>query len=132
MSTNDYYTEDLGDIMQCQTERREVATILNYWNDRGLPETFNSTGAKFAFNRNSGNVFLVNEDYQCAMMNGDKLESFYSTPYNGLEGFISDLLYDNEPEGIHTEDAEYILQMAEDEGVELPEVWQVFADNLEG
>ena len=130
--TQNYYTEDLGDIMQCQQERCEVAAILNYWNECGLPETFDSTGAKFAFNRNSGNVFLVNEDYQCAMMNGDKLESFYSTPYDGLEGFISDLLADNVPEDINAEDAEYILQMAKNEGAELPEVWQTFADSREG
>jgi hypothetical protein len=129
--TNDTYTEDLGDIMSCTRERFLVTEILNAWNDQGLPDTFSETGAKFAFNRNSGNVFLVNEDCQCAMMNGDKLESFYSTPYSGLEGFIGDLLADNVPNDINSEDADYILEAAQAESAELPEVWQAFADTKE-
>ena len=70
-------------------------------------------------NTNSGFVFLVNEDYQSAMMNGDKLESFYSTPYNGIEGFFDDLL--EEYASMRHEDQEYMRQIAENLGREIPE-----------
>lgn len=122
--SNDFYTEDLGDIMSSTRERLEVTEILNAWNKDGLPDTFDPSGAKFAFNRNSGNVFLVNDNYDVAMMNGDKLETFYTTPYDGVEGFISDLLEENTPDELHADDAEYIREAAEREGVELPEAWK--------
>jgi len=126
--SNDTYTENLGDIMQCARERVMVAEILNAWNTTGLPETFYSEGARFAFNRNSGNVFLVNDEYQCAMMNDAVLESFYSTPYNGHAGFIGDLLAEHTPDSLHADDVEYILQTAKNEGAKLPEAWKTYAD----
>lgn len=43
------------------------------------------------FNPNSGNVFLVDEDYNIAMMNGDKLEDFFFCPECGHEGFLEDM-----------------------------------------
>ena len=33
----------------------------------------------------------MNEDYQVAMMNGDNLESFYSCPQCGHEGFAEEM-----------------------------------------
>ena len=43
------------------------------------------------FNPNSGNVFLVDEDSNVAMLNGDnRLEMFYTCSECGEEGFISD------------------------------------------
>lgn len=122
--TNETYTEDLGDIMQCSRERGLVANILNLWNTKGLPDSFGIDGAKFAFNRNSGYVFLVNDDYQCAMINSatGELEVFHSTPYNGAEGFLSDLLA-TAPDEYHSEDADYIRDMARVEDVELPAAW---------
>lgn len=116
------YTENFSDIMQCSRERGLVRDILNAWDSTGLPEAFYTEGVKFAFNRNSGFVFLVNDDHQCAMMNGEKLSMFYSTPYNGEEGFLSDLLA-VAPSEYHEEDAEYIREAAKAEGVALPEVW---------
>jgi hypothetical protein len=59
------------------------------------------------FNPNSGNVFFTNSDYQVAMMNGDKLESFYVTPYEGHEGF-KDELRNLDLETLHIEDLEYL------------------------
>ena len=115
---NEIYTEDLADFGS--RERAMAAELLA----KPLPETFTDDGVKLAMNRNSGYVFLVNSDYQCAMMNGDKLQVFHSTPYSGLEGFIEDLLTENDPDEIHHEDAEYIRDMAEAEGVELPDNWK--------
>ena len=121
--SNETYTEDLSDIMQCAHERHEVMRILQAWDKAGLPNNFSDSGVKFGLNKHSGNIFLTNEDCQCAMMNGDKLASFYSTPYNGLEGFIEDILSDNNPDDIHEEDVEYIRDIAKMEGVTLPDNW---------
>ena len=48
------------------------------------------------FNPNSGNVFLVDSDYNVAMINDGKLENFVSCSYCGLEGFKSELTLDSE------------------------------------
>lgn len=67
-----------------------LSEILNSWVDKGLPEDFNQEGVHAMFNMSSGNVFLTNEDYQVAVLNGDRLESFYSCPECGFEGFLGD------------------------------------------
>ncbi len=114
---SDVYTEDLADFGR--RERAEAARLLA----EPLPETFYNDGVKLAFNRNSGNVFLVNSDYQVAMMNGVDLQVFHTTPYEGHEGFIEDLLEEYTPDDLNREDAEYIRDAAEAEGVALPEAW---------
>jgi hypothetical protein len=57
----------------------------------GLPTDFYDDGVHVMMNQNSGNVFLTNNDYQVAMMNGNDLESFYSCPICGHEGFLDEL-----------------------------------------
>lgn len=45
------------------------------------------------FNPNSGNVFLVDEDYNVWMMTSEnKIEKWFNCPYCGYEGFKDDLL----------------------------------------
>ena len=117
---NDSYTEDMGDILSCARERRMAMQILQAWDSDGLPKDFDETKVRLAFNRNSGNVFLVNEDYQVAMINGDTLESFYSSPYEGKEGFFSDLV--EEYPDMHREDQEWFREIAKQRDVELPAV----------
>lgn len=107
---NDNYTEDMGDIMGCARERRMAMQILQAWDSDGLPKDFDETGVKLAFNRSSGNVFLVNKDHDVAMMNGEVLESFYSSPYEGKEGFFADLL--SEYPDMHPEDQEWFRAIA--------------------
>ncbi len=89
-----------------------------------LPESFGTAGVRVAFNKNSGYVFLVNDDYQCAMLNGHELAIFHCTPYDGLEGFLCDLLAKNELGDLHREDAEYIIECARAEGIELTGEWK--------
>lgn len=48
-------------------------------------------GLTINMNMNSGYVFLCDEDYNTYMMNGDQLEPFLSSPYEGLEGFYDEL-----------------------------------------
>ncbi len=50
-----------------------------------------NNGVKLEFNPSSGNVFLVDDDYMVAMLNGDKLENWLSCPNCGKEGFRSEL-----------------------------------------
>jgi hypothetical protein len=111
---NSVYTEDLADFGQ--VERRKASEILAL----DLPEAFCDDGIKLAFNKNSGHVFLVNSDYQVAMVNNDttRLEIFHITPYNGVEGFLIDLL-ETSPNEYHPDDAEYIRDCAQNESVEL-------------
>jgi hypothetical protein len=73
-------------------ERRLAAELLIASCEQGFPADFEDSGVQIMMNRNSGNVFFVNDEYQVAMMNGDKLESFYNTPYHGYEGFADELL----------------------------------------
>jgi hypothetical protein len=51
-------------------------------------------GVQVWFNANSGNVFLSDEDYNTAMMNGDKLELWYYCTECGEEGFAADFNQD--------------------------------------
>jgi hypothetical protein len=113
---HDAYTENMADIMACPRERRMVLEILQAWESGGLPDDFNEEGVKIAFNSNSGNVFLTNEEYQVAMVEGLCLESFYSSPYEGKEGFFTDLL--SEYPYMHREDQEWFRDIAEATGKE--------------
>jgi len=48
-------------------------------------------GVQVFMNMHSGYVFLSDEDYNTAMMNGDKLEIYYCCSECGDEGFLEDL-----------------------------------------
>lgn len=86
----DICTTDFADFGY--SERKETIKLLNAWNEQGLPDDFYDDEVRVMFNRNSGNVFLTNSDYQVAMMNGDDLESWYSCGNCGHEGFKEDCL----------------------------------------
>ena len=66
--------------------------LLQALEDQGLPEDFDDDGLTIMFNTHSGNVFFTNSDYQAAMMNGDKLETFYTCSNCGNEGFADEVL----------------------------------------
>ena len=77
-------------------EREMVEGLIKAWREQGLPEDFDDYEVVIMMNQNSGNVFLANADCQVAMMNNDKLETFYNCPYCGHEGFLEDM--EHEPE----------------------------------
>lgn len=110
---NDTYTENMADIMSCSNERKEVLAIMQAWDKDGLPNTFSDDNVRFAFNRNSGYVFLVNDDCEVCMMNGDSLEMIYTSPYEGHEGFIDDLFdeYMSNKDLWHIDDIEWLLDI---------------------
>ena len=108
MLNSNVYTEDFADIMSCSRERALVIEILQLWNRDGLPESFYEDEVKFAFNRNSGYVFLVNSEYQCLMVTDEgNLEEFYTSPYDGHEGFLSDLIEECDDDW-HEDDIEWL------------------------
>lgn len=72
-------------------ERTIAEELLRSWREQGLPEDFWNEEVTIMFNTHSGCVFLTNSEYQAAMMNGSKLESFYSCPICGHEGFKEEM-----------------------------------------
>ena len=120
-SGNDYYTENIADFGLSEIEelRDILDAILDAWvKNRGLPDDFYDEGVRPAFNRASGNVFLTNDDYQVCMLTSDgTLESFYSTPYSGHEGFYDDLMYEVD-DSWDEEDIQYLRDIAESRGDE--------------
>ena len=108
-------------------ERRELRRILEAWEKSGLPENFGRDGVRPMFNQGSGVLFLTNEDFDVAIVEeGEEgeLVQFYSTPCDGREGTILDLL-DSAPESYSREDQQYIREIAERDHAELPAEWAV-------
>ena len=85
---------------------------------------FLEDGVHLMMNRHSGNVFLTDEDFNVAMMNGGKLDAWLFTPYEGHEGFIDELTDQYSPDDLNREDAEFILDWAERLSFTLPVTWQ--------
>lgn len=72
-------------------ERSILVDLLQAWKKQGLPSDFIDDEVVPTFNTHSGNVFLTNADYQVAMLEGDKLRSFYNCPICGCEGFLEEI-----------------------------------------
>lgn len=75
---------------------------------------FSNEGVQVMMNQNSGNVFLTDEDCNVLMMNGDKLEGFYVSPYSGYEGFFEELVNQYDEETWNEEDKIWLKQLALD------------------
>ena len=106
------YTENLAEFGQL--EQMEAINIFEAMHDNGLPSDFNNEGVKLGFNRNSGMVFLTNSEHQVAIYSeterGKYLESFYSSPYQGLEGTFDELA--EEYNQMHEEDKSWFEDLA--------------------
>jgi hypothetical protein len=72
-------------------ERKMAEQLLRAWREQGLPKDFDPEKVTIMMNTHSGNAFLTNEEYQVAMMNGNRLESFYTDFETGEEGFKEEL-----------------------------------------
>jgi len=103
-----FTSTDLSDFGS--REREMAEELLKAWREQGLPDDFDDDDVQIMMNFSSGNVFLTNSDCHVAMMNGDKLESFYNLPYGGEEGFAEDF-EDAKEEDYHKEDWEYIQEI---------------------
>lgn len=82
---------------------REISLLIDLlvaWRDHGLPDDFNDEGVVPMLNKNSGHVFLTNDDYQVVMINNEKLESWYSCGNCGHEGFLETCKIEDNSEGM--------------------------------
>jgi len=111
MSNNEVTTTDFSEFGW--RERKMAAELLTASCDHGFPEDFEDNEVTIMMNKNSGNVFFTNSEFQVCMMNGDTLESFYTTPYDGKEGFADELKedYEQDCENWNEEDIQYIKDL---------------------
>ena len=72
-------------------EREMAEELLKASRTQGFPEDFDDDETTIMMSMNSGNVFFTNAEFQVAMMNDDNLESFYSCPICGHEGFAEEM-----------------------------------------
>lgn len=77
-------------------EREMAAELLTASCKHGFPEDFEDDEVVIMMNKESGNVFFTNAECQVAMMNGDKLESFYSCSNCGWEGFKEEMAHNKD------------------------------------
>lgn len=69
-------------------ELKEAGKLLTaYRSDNDQTTQLMGDGLKVWFNLNSGYVFLADEDYATAMMEGDELRDWLNCPECGEEGF---------------------------------------------
>lgn len=66
-----------------------AAELLNAY--CASPPDFLGSGVHLMMNNYSGCVFLTDEDFNLAMMNGNALEQFHSCPECGAEGLEEDM-----------------------------------------
>lgn len=90
--------------------------VLRAMREQGLPNDFYNDDVHPMMNQSSGNVFLTNSEYQVAMLNGNKLESFYFLSYHGNEGFLDDLIEEYKDGYIKVEDFEQLADICEENG----------------
>lgn len=79
-------------------EREEAGRLLSALGTSKDNTEFLGDGVAVEFNPYSGNVFLVDEDYNVAMMDGDYLEDFHTCPNCGGEGIAPEFREDNTDE----------------------------------
>lgn len=90
-------TQNLADFGKI--ERDEAAELLSaLGSHRDDTRFFGDRGVAVEFNPMSGYVFLVDEDFNVAMMNDNRLEDFHTCPNCGGEGVASDFREDNRSE----------------------------------
>ena len=71
-------------------ELKEAAELLTAYADHQPDWLGNDISIEF--NPNSGCVFMVDEDYNTAMMSGDELAQWHNCPECGTGGFLDDMI----------------------------------------
>ena len=86
-------TQDLSKFGYVELE--ESGKLLTaYCNDTNILDD----GVKLEFNPNSGNVFLVDEEFNIAMFNDGELQRWHYCPICGHEGFKEDMAHGEDDE----------------------------------
>lgn len=107
-------TRDLSEFSKDQLKR--AGELLLAYANTDL-KNFSSYGVTVELNKNSGNVFLTNDEYQAAILHGGKLQMWYFLSYYGDEGFIDDLYTMFKDGNIGEEDYEELASYLEGEGM---------------
>ena len=76
-------------------ERYMAGKLLLALSENNHTKFLGDNGLKLWMNRNSGNVFLCDEDFNTAMMNGDTLEDWINCPNCGHENFLTEFKASN-------------------------------------
>jgi hypothetical protein len=72
-------------------ELREALKLLTAYLEKDNTRLFSGQAdVTIGFNMNSGYVFLIDDEYNCAMLNGDNLEDWIVCPECGEENFMSE------------------------------------------
>jgi len=94
--------------------RRELqmaGELLQHYAARRFEHPYwTNSGVQLMMNKKSGKVFLTDVAGNVLMMNGFKLEPWYSLPYSGEEGFFEDFEIDP---SYHREDVDYLERIYE-------------------
>lgn len=72
-----------------QRERELAKKLLSVYGTKDDRTKHLGDGIQVFMNRDSGYVFLSDEDYNVALLNGNKLEDFHSCPNCGNESVAS-------------------------------------------
>ena len=83
-------TTDFADF--AARERFMAEQLLRAARQQGFPVDFYEDEIRIMLNLNSGFVFFTNSEFQVCMLNGDRLEMFYSCPICGEEGFLEEIM----------------------------------------
>lgn len=84
--------ENTRDISLFGYREKEIAADLLKAQGSSVDNTqFLGDGVSVEFNPMSGSVFLVDENYNVAMLNGELLEDWLNCPECGEEGFKEEL-----------------------------------------
>jgi hypothetical protein len=85
--SNETVTSDLSEFGYI--ELKEAGKLLTAYCDNTA--ILDGDNVKLWFNKNSGYVFLCDEDYNTAMLNGDDIELWRNCPMCGYEEFNSEI-----------------------------------------
>lgn len=100
-------------------EAADLLTALKLGRYSGRCDERMSEVSRIGFNRNSGNVWLEDEDYQTFMVDdGGRLYQFYSLGYAGTEGSADDLWEQFEAGNIDENDLDELADIFEAEGMD--------------
>lgn len=100
-------------------EAADLLTALKLGRYSGRCDERMSEVSRIGFNRNSGNVWLEDEDYQTFMVDTEgRLYQFYYLGYAGAEGSAEDLWDEFEAGNIDENDLEELADILEAEGMD--------------
>ena len=103
-------TTDLGDFGM--REIRMARDLLDAWCEHGLPDDFENDEVTVAFNQMSHYVFLTNAEFQVAVTDDSgELVSFYTSPWEGHEGTLDELVEMFDAETWNGEDIEWLEEL---------------------